>query len=218
MAFCLPPGEQMLGYPVAGPGNDLRSGQRRYNLVWYRPADQSHLQRLLTDEAGTIHAVSIPPPLISRAVVAEMREAAEAVLAPQFRDLIRLASRPMLQAIYDIESPRMAFGRVALIGDAAFVARPHVGAGVAKAARDALALARALECAGDIVTALKRMEATQLPFGQRMIARARELGACLQPSHATAEERANAIRFRLPRVTLRETATLDFLKLDFLKM
>jgi len=39
MAFCLPPGEQMLGYPVAGPNNDLRSGGRRYNLVWYRPAD-----------------------------------------------------------------------------------------------------------------------------------------------------------------------------------
>jgi 2-polyprenyl-6-methoxyphenol hydroxylase-like FAD-dependent oxidoreductase len=213
MAFCLPPGEQMLGYPVAGPNNDLRSGCRRYNLVWYRPADQIHLQRLLTDEAGTIHAISIPPPLISRAVIAKMREAAEAVLAPQFRDLIRLAGQPMLQAIYDIETPRMAFGRVALIGDAAFVARPHVGAGVAKSAQDALALARALEDAGDIVTALKRMEATQLPFGRRMIARARALGACLQPSHATAEERANAIRFRHPQATLRETATLDFLKM-----
>jgi 2-polyprenyl-6-methoxyphenol hydroxylase-like FAD-dependent oxidoreductase len=33
MTFCLPPGEQFLGYPVAGPDNDLRSGQRRYNIV-----------------------------------------------------------------------------------------------------------------------------------------------------------------------------------------
>jgi 2-polyprenyl-6-methoxyphenol hydroxylase-like FAD-dependent oxidoreductase len=211
MAFCLPPGEQMLGYPVAGPSNDLRPGHRRYNLVWYRPADESRLQRLLTDEAGTTHAVSIPPPLISRAAVAEMRQAAEAVLAPQFRDLIRLIGQPMLQAIYDIESPRMAFGRVALIGDAAFVARPHVGAGVAKAARDALALAQALAGADDIVTGLRKMEATQLPFGQRIIARARALGACLQPHHATAGERANAIRFRTPHATLQETATLDFL-------
>ena len=24
LSFCLPPGEQFLGYPVAGPGNDLR--------------------------------------------------------------------------------------------------------------------------------------------------------------------------------------------------
>jgi 2-polyprenyl-6-methoxyphenol hydroxylase-like FAD-dependent oxidoreductase len=113
--------------------------------VWYRPAEpHSQLKRLLTDEAGITHAVSIPPPLISRAVIAEMHEAAETVLAPQFRDLIRLAGHPILQAIYDIESPRMAFGRVAIIGDAAYVARPHVGAGVAKAAQDALALVRCL--------------------------------------------------------------------------
>lgn len=212
MTFCLPPGEQMLGYPVAGPNNELRPGRRRYNLVWYRPADQFRLRRLLTDDAGTTHAVSIPPPAISRAVIADMRAAAEAVLAPQFRDLIRLVDQPILQPIYDLESPRMAFGRVAIIGDAAFVARPHVGAGVAKAAQDALALARALAGTGDIVAALKRMEATQLPFGRRIIARARELGACLHPHHLTAAERANADRFRTPAATLRETATLEFLQ------
>jgi 2-polyprenyl-6-methoxyphenol hydroxylase-like FAD-dependent oxidoreductase len=211
LAFCLPAGEQMLGYPVAGPNNDLRPGRRRYNLVWYRPADEIALARLLTDETGTLHALSIPPPLISRAVIADMREAAAAVLAPQFRALIRLIDRPILQAIYDIESPRMAFGRVVLIGDAAFVARPHVGAGVVKAAQDALALMRALGRADDIAAALKQMEATQLPFGRRIIARARELGACLQPDHATAQERANAARFRTPQATLQETATLEFL-------
>jgi len=197
---------------VAGPNNDLRPGHRRYNLVWYRPADAFQLRRLLTDEAGTTHPVSIPPPLISRAVIAEMREAAETTLALQFRDLVRLVGRPILQAIYDIESPRMAFGRVAIIGDAAFVARPHVGAGVAKAAQDALALARALARTDNVAAALKKMEATQLPFGRRIIARARELGACLQPRHDTAEERANADRFRTPAATLRETAALEFLE------
>jgi 2-polyprenyl-6-methoxyphenol hydroxylase-like FAD-dependent oxidoreductase len=211
MAFCLPRGEQILGYPVAGPANDLRPGRRRYNLVWYRPADDGALRRLMTDDAGTHHPLGIPPPAISRAVIAGMRDAAETVLAPQFRDLIRLVDRPMLQAIYDIESPRMAFGRIALIGDAAFVARPHVGAGVAKAAQDALALTQAFDGAPDIATALKRMEAMQQPFGCRVIDRARELGACLQPRHATAAERENAARFRAPQATLRETATLEFL-------
>ena len=213
VGFCLPPGEQILGYPVAGPNNDLRPGHRRYNLVWYRPTDEIGLERLLTDDLGIRHAVSIPPPLISRAVIANMREAAEAVLAPQFRDLIRLVDGPILQAIYDMESPRMAFGHVALIGDAAFVARPHVGAGVVKAARDALALMRALDGEGDIAAALRRMEATQLPFGRRIVARARELGACLQPRHDTAEERANAARLRTPAATLAETATLEFLEI-----
>jgi 2-polyprenyl-6-methoxyphenol hydroxylase-like FAD-dependent oxidoreductase len=211
MAFCLPHGEQILGYPVAGPNNDLRPGRRRYNLVWYRPADDVALRRLLTDDAGAHHPLGIAPPLISRDVIADMREAAETVLAPQFRDLIRLVDRPMLQAIYDIESPRMAFGRVAIIGDAAFVARPHVAVGVAKAAQDALALMRALTAAPDIAMGLNRMEATQQPFGRRVIARARELGACLQPRHATAAERENAARFRAPQATIQETATLEFL-------
>jgi 2-polyprenyl-6-methoxyphenol hydroxylase-like FAD-dependent oxidoreductase len=212
MAFCLPPGEQILGYPVAGPGNDLRPGHRRYNLVWYRPAEPARaLRRLLTDEAGVTHALSIPPPLISRAVIAEMRAAAETVLAPQFRDLIALAGQPILQAIYDIESPRMAFGRIALIGDAAFVARPHVGAGVTKAAQDALVLARALSGASSIEDGLAAMEASRLAFGRRIIARARELGACLQQTHATPAEARNAARFRTPDATVRETATLEFL-------
>jgi 2-polyprenyl-6-methoxyphenol hydroxylase-like FAD-dependent oxidoreductase len=212
LSFCLPPGEQILGYPVAGPANELRPGGRRYNLVWYRPADEIELKRLLTDEGGTLHALSIPPPLISRAVIADMREAAETVLAAQFRDLIRLVDRPILQAIYDLESPRMAFGRVALIGDAAFVARPHVGAGVVKAAQDALTLMRALESTDDIAAALKAMEAAQVPFGRHIVARARALGASLQPRQATAEERANAARFRAAEATLRETATLEFLQ------
>ena len=76
-SFCLPDNEQMLGYPVAGPDNDLRPGHRRYNFVWYRPASEAReLPRLLTDDTGRTHALSIPPPLIAREVIAEMREAA----------------------------------------------------------------------------------------------------------------------------------------------
>ena len=61
---------------------------------------------------------------------------------------------PVLQPIYDLETPRMAFGRVAIIGDAAFVARPHVGAGVSKACDDALALIDALD-GNEVEPALK---------------------------------------------------------------
>ena len=54
----------------------------------------------------------------------------------------------ILQPIFDLESPRIAFGRVALVGDAAFVARPHVATGVMKAAIDAESLAEALAGSG----------------------------------------------------------------------
>src|ERR1700730_12966099 len=127
LAFCRPPGEQTLGYPVAGPDNDLRPGHRSYNLVWYRPADEdSELPRLLTDATGTTHAVSIPPPLIRAEVIEEMRAAAGGLLAPQFREVVRVAAQPFIQPIYDVAATKMAFGRVAILGDAAFVARPHV--------------------------------------------------------------------------------------------
>ncbi len=211
-AFCLPPGEQMLGYPVAGPGNDLRPGHRFYNLVWYRPApEHTELPRLLTDETGHTHAISIPPPLIAQIVVAEMRAHAEAVLAPQFRALVRLSEQPFLQPIYDLETPRMAFGRAALIGDAAFVARPHVGAGVSKAAEDAIALAGALDAHEDVEIALKAFEEARIGIGRRVIERARHLGAYMRTRFDTDEERALAERHQTPQAVMAETALLDFL-------
>jgi 2-polyprenyl-6-methoxyphenol hydroxylase-like FAD-dependent oxidoreductase len=212
-AFCLPPNEQMLGYPVAGPGNDLRPGHRRYNFVWYRPASEDReLPHLLTDDTGRTHALSIPPPLIAKCVIAAMRADARRVLSPQFQEVIRLAGQPFLQPIYDIEVPRMAFGRVAIVGDAAFVARPHVGAGVAKAAEDALTLADALAHEPTVEAALQRFEAARIGIGHRIIARARHLGAYVQAEQRTEEERTFAERHRTPEAVMAETALLDFLE------
>jgi 2-polyprenyl-6-methoxyphenol hydroxylase-like FAD-dependent oxidoreductase len=211
MTFSLPPGEQFLGYPVAGPDNDLRPGHRRYNVIWYRPAEETiELRRLLTDESGVTHAISIPPPLIRRAAIADMRAAAGRLLGPQLQAVVRLMVEPILQPIYDLESPRVAFGRVAVIGDAAFVARPHVAAGVSKAAEDALALAQALDAGDDVAEALRRFEAQRLPVNRRIIERARHLGAYLQATQ-TAEERARSEQHGIPDAVLAETAVLDFL-------
>jgi 2-polyprenyl-6-methoxyphenol hydroxylase-like FAD-dependent oxidoreductase len=210
MTFFLPPGEQFLGYPVAGPDNDLRPGRRRYNIVWYRPADEtSELPRLLTDANGVTHSISIPPPLIRSEVIAEMRAAAERLLPPQLRAIVRLIDEPLLQPIYDLQSSRLAFGRIAIIGDAAFVARPHVAAGVSKAADDAAALAAALDGA-EIDAALRRFEAERLPQGNRIIERARHLGAYLQATQSV-EDRSSSERHGIPEAVLAETAVLDFL-------
>jgi len=206
--FDLPWGEQVLGYPVAGSGNDLRAGHRRYNTVWYRPADAaSDLPQLLTDATGRQHEHSIPPPLIAPATIAAMRADAQRLLSPQFAVVMGLAPNPFLQPIYDLESPRMTVGRVALIGDAAFVARPHVGAGVSKAAEDALALVQALVKEVDVTQALARFEEQRLPLNRHIVERARYLGRCIAsgghlPDTSVAE----------PAAMLRDTATLDFLR------
>jgi 2-polyprenyl-6-methoxyphenol hydroxylase-like FAD-dependent oxidoreductase len=210
MTFCLPPGEQFVAYPITGPNGDLRPDHRRYNVVWYRPAEEAkELPALLTDDSGVTHAISIPPPLIPRAAIAGMRAAAERLLAPQFRAVVRLIEEPMLRPIYDLESPRLAFGRVAIIGDAAFVARPHVAAGVSKAADDAAALAAALDADDDVAAALLRFEAERLPVGRKIIERARYLGAYLQATQ-TAEDRSRSARHGIPQAVLAETATIDF--------
>jgi 2-polyprenyl-6-methoxyphenol hydroxylase-like FAD-dependent oxidoreductase len=104
----------------------------------------------------------------------------------------------------------MAFGRVAILGDAAFVARPHVAAGVSKAADDAAALAAALTAEPDVAAALRRFEAARLPENRRIIERARHLGAYLQAAQS-AEERTRSARHGIPQAVLDETAVLDFL-------
>ena len=210
--FCLPEGEQMLGYPVAGAGDSMKLGERRYNFVWYRPADaRDALPDLLTDASGRLHEANIPPHAIRPEVVAAMRRDAEKVLAPQFAEIVRRTTQPFLQPIHDLMSPRLAFGRVALMGDAAFVARPHVGMGVTKAAEDAVALADALpaartDVAVEVPAALLAYDAARRTLGAAIVERARHLGAYMQAQVQSAEERAMATRYRTPRAVMVQTA------------
>jgi 2,6-dihydroxypyridine 3-monooxygenase len=79
--------------------------------------------------------------------------------------------------VVDVEVPRMAFGRICLLGDAAFALRPHAAVGTAKAAEDAWRLALAVEAGGgDVVEALRRWEPGQLALGRQVLARSREAG------------------------------------------
>jgi 2-polyprenyl-6-methoxyphenol hydroxylase-like FAD-dependent oxidoreductase len=175
-AFCLPDGEHILGYPVPGEADDLTPGRRRYNFVWYRPADE---RAVLTDARGKLHEEGIAPQAIRPEVIAAMRADADARLCPQLAEAIRVTALPLVQPIYDLLSPRMAFGRVALLGDAASVARPHVAMGAIKAGQDAMALADAL-AREPVEAALVRYDALRRPAAEAMIAESRRLGAYLE--------------------------------------
>ena len=203
--FSLPDGEQMLGYPVAGPGDTVQAGQRRYNFVWYRPADTALLAAMQTDAAGRTHPDGIAPNLIRPELVAQARAAAAHLLAPAFAEVVALADRPFFQPIMDLEVPAMAHGRVAILGDAAFVARPHCGMGVTKAAEDAQALAEAL-AGEEVAPALAAWNARRAPAGRHIVEHARRLGAYMQASRASAAERAMAQTYRSADAVLRETA------------
>jgi 2-polyprenyl-6-methoxyphenol hydroxylase-like FAD-dependent oxidoreductase len=210
LAFCLPPGEQMLGYPVPGADEAIEPGRRRYNWVWYRPVEAEHLAALLTDTDGRRYDMSIPPARMTAAPVAAMRAAAAELVAPCFLEVVQLVEHPFIQAIYDLASPRLVFGRVILIGDAAFVARPHAGMGVTKAALDALTLAPAL-AAPDPAAALIAWQRGRLRYGRAVVERARWLGAYLaEPAAAPAAW--SAVVKDLATTLMAETAISGWLR------
>ena len=178
--FCVPDGSLALCYAVPARDGDLRVGHRDYNCAWYRPVDEAELAQLCTDTSGKCHGTSIAPPLIRPEVVADLRQSAQAELTSPMADIVTRGERPFFQAIYDLASPQLVFGRVVLLGDAAFVARPHVGAGVTKAAIDAVALATAIaEHEGDVDPALARYGRERKRFGDWIVGRGRDLGASI---------------------------------------
>ena len=178
--FCVPEGSLALCYTVPARDGDLRVGHRDYNCAWYRPVDEAELAELCTDTSGKCHGTSIPPPLIRPEVVADFCRSARAELASPMADVATRAEQPFFQAIDDLASPRLVFGRVALSGDAAFVARPHVGAGVTKAALDAVCLTTAIaRHGGDIDAALAGYGSERQRFGDWIVGRGRDLGASI---------------------------------------
>ena len=128
-----------------------------------------------------------------------MKASARALLAPPMADVIERSGQPFFQPIYDLASPQVAVGRVVLLGDAAFVARPHVGAGVTKVALDAMCLADAIDAAGDDLTAaLVHYDREQRRLGNWCVTRGRQMGIRIrtrrpdeaQPSRSELDRRA----------------------------
>jgi 2-polyprenyl-6-methoxyphenol hydroxylase-like FAD-dependent oxidoreductase len=170
IVFCFPSSEMLLCMRVPGPS---------LYFIWYRTVAREALADLFTDSEGRNHGVSIPPPLIRPELVRELKIHAREVLPAAIAAVVGGAAQPLLQAISDMESPRMTFGRVALAGDAAFVVRPHVAGGAGKAALDARCLVDSMQT-GDIAAGLVSYEKTQHDFGSRIVQHSRYLGADLE--------------------------------------
>jgi 2-polyprenyl-6-methoxyphenol hydroxylase-like FAD-dependent oxidoreductase len=211
-SICAAPGEQGIGYAVPGPDHSIEPGRRQYNVVWYHPfREEDELPELLTDETGRLHANGIAPSLIRPSVRERMVRLASRVLAPQFAEAVERARLHFFQPIVDLECPRLVVGRVALIGDAAFVARPHVAAGVPKAGGDAVALAEALGRADrDQRCGLEAFEAGRLRVGRAMTARGRYLGRYMEAQLKSEEVRRQAELERTPERVLETAMPFDY--------
>ncbi|MBT8197556.1 MAG: FAD-dependent monooxygenase, partial [Acidimicrobiia bacterium] len=150
----------ILVYPIPGLDGSVHPGDRLVNFVWYRNyAEGGDLDNLLTDRHGERRELSIPPGAVAAHHDAEARATAAARLPATLAEVVARTEDLFVQVVYDIEVERMAFGRVCLLGDAAFAVRPHAAAGTAKAADDGWALDAALSSSDDVPGALERWEA-----------------------------------------------------------
>jgi 2,6-dihydroxypyridine 3-monooxygenase len=172
------PASHILVYPIPGLDGSVRRGERLINLVWYVNVPAGNpLDELMTGRDGVLRPVSLPPGAATDRALSALRQAALAQLAPPLSEVVTHVAEPFIQVIYDIEVSRMAFGRICLLGDAAFAVRPHAAAGTAKAAADGWALAEELTAAaGNVPAALEAWERRQLALGHDLLARCRAIG------------------------------------------
>jgi 2-polyprenyl-6-methoxyphenol hydroxylase-like FAD-dependent oxidoreductase len=169
-AFFQMPRSHILCYAIPGADGSVIAGKRRLNWVWYwnyHEADE--LAALLTDRTGRKRRTSVPPGMVCPKHWQKQVAIARTFLPPQFRELLEATDEPFVQPIRDLAVPQMVFGRVVLVGEAAFVLRPHTAAAAAKAAADGMVLGETLR-GGDANLAenLRRFETSQRQMGIRL--------------------------------------------------
>jgi 2-polyprenyl-6-methoxyphenol hydroxylase-like FAD-dependent oxidoreductase len=160
----------ILAYFIPGDGADTTPGNRRLNWVWYVGVGEADLPRVLVDRDGRQHHASLPFGGTPDSAIRDLRDLAWREVHPMLAALVAATPQPFLQTIVDVVPTRTVFGRVCLLGDAAFVVRPHTAGATAKAARDATTLTRALKRAGRNVDAgLSGFEEMQIEFGRALV-------------------------------------------------
>ncbi|EHL31079.1 FAD binding domain-containing protein [Legionella drancourtii] len=92
------------------------------------------------------------------------------------QEVVLATPEPFTQAIYDAYVPSYFVKNMALAGDASILARPHVGAGSAKAIEDALSLFEQLQMDKDIYSAFTQWSVERQKAGNKLLNLCRDLG------------------------------------------
>lgn len=190
------PNSHILQYVIPGEDESLQPGERRFNWVWYVNYDEStELATILTDKNGNRRGYSIPPGLMVPDVEQQMRRYADQALARPFQQLVAATEEPFVQAILDLGVPQMAFDRIALVGDAAFIPRPHTAASVSKGAANAISLADTLVAQNhNVPKALEAWETNQLRLGMHLWQAGQSLGERSQFSYGKERQQNPSIQ------------------------
>jgi 2-polyprenyl-6-methoxyphenol hydroxylase-like FAD-dependent oxidoreductase len=120
----------------------------------------------------------VPPGAVS----AELAQFLEGLIGehfpPSWAEVVHRTGGEVLsiQAIYDEEVETYVSGRVALIGDAATVTRPHTASGATKALQDALSLERAMLAHQSWEGSLAAYDAERCRAGRELVELGRRIG------------------------------------------
>ena len=120
---------------------------------------------------------SIPPGQVDDACYSEFVALLDAAMPPKFRPLFDTPQEQVsIQPVYDEAVDQYTSGRLAVIGDAATLSRPHTGSGATKAMEDA----RLIEALGadhqDWPSLLAAYDEDRSEVGKRLVALGRRIG------------------------------------------
>jgi 2-polyprenyl-6-methoxyphenol hydroxylase-like FAD-dependent oxidoreductase len=120
----------------------------------------------------------VPAGLVRDDLWTRQKDFANKVLPPQFAEVVNKTTRPFVQVITDVLSPRASFfdGKVLLIGDALCGVRPHTASSVNQAALHANLLGQVFK--GEMT--LQEWEKRVLDYARTINRRGIEMGEMSQ--------------------------------------
>jgi 2-polyprenyl-6-methoxyphenol hydroxylase-like FAD-dependent oxidoreductase len=160
---------RLVAYAVPGPDGSTARGQRQITYAWYDASRAAWLRDNGFLDGDEILG-SIPPEAIPPALRDELRTLANTRWQSPERDvLVTALDRGVLfgTPLTEYIPTKLCSGRIAIVGDAAHVASPMVGAGLVHGLLDALVLGRAVAASGGThgtagINALRTYESERL--------------------------------------------------------
>lgn len=165
-----------LFYFVPGRNGEVTEGRRRVNWLWYDAGAGDDVMGVRRDDEGHALVNGAAPGELNETQLDYLHSIAKEQLPAWHADVVLRTPEPFMQPIFDLEPTSYVSGHIALVGDAASVARPHTGAGTTKAIHDAFALAESLSKHDTIAEALNVYDVERSAAGREMVQMGRMLG------------------------------------------
>lgn len=162
-------------YFVPSPEHGGTVGKRRLNWAFQETITGKDVPGVPPDENGYVQR-GLAPGAATPEQIEYCRAIARQHFPAYFADIVDRTPQPFTQPIRDMGVPNYVRGHICLMGDAAILARPHIGAGASKALDDALALADALASPNTLAAALAAWEVERSAVGRELLDLGRSLG------------------------------------------